>query len=94
MGGLCHFLSLNRTSGGEFIRICVKCSGYIAAGLGFRETVMDLPEGSTAADLLLALGPPVSHSWIAVIINGKIKDKRSLLKEDDHVLVLPIGGGG
>lgn len=87
------FKSCQRFGGGS-IFIKVRCTGYIAAGLGFRESVIELPEGSTVQDLLKKLSPPVSFSWIAVSINGKIKDKKTVLNENDQVLVLPLGGGG
>lgn len=74
--------------------IYVKFSGYIAASLGYREKTMELEPSSTVQDLLTKLELPVSQSWIAVSIGGKLRDRRTVLKEGDEVLVLPLGGGG
>lgn len=80
--------------GGGAIKVQVTCSGYIAAGLGYREAEFELREGSTVQDLLEGMKLPVSLSWVAVSIDGKIRDKRLVLNEGDQVLVLPLGGGG
>lgn len=91
-GGLCCFF----VGEGEVssIRVEVKFSGYIAASLGYRETVVDLEPASTVRDLLVRLELPVNKSWVAVSIGGKLRDKTTVLKEGDQVLVLPLGGGG
>ncbi|MZQ99602.1 MAG: hypothetical protein GT601_18190, partial [Acidaminobacter sp.] len=56
--------------------------------------IVELKAAGTVQDLLTLLTLPVSQSWIAVVIDGKIRDKRTLLKEGDEVLVMPLGGGG
>ncbi|MDK9710366.1 MoaD/ThiS family protein [Acidaminobacter sp.] len=74
--------------------IHVKFSGYIAASLGYREKTIETGPLTTVQDLLSMLDLPVSQSWIAVSIAGRLRDRRTLLKEGDEVLVLPLGGGG
>lgn len=74
--------------------IYVKFSGYIAASLGYREKTMEIEPSGTVQDLLTKLELPVSQSWIAVSIGGRLRDRRTVLKEGDEVLVLPLGGGG
>ncbi|MZQ99376.1 MAG: hypothetical protein GT601_17050 [Acidaminobacter sp.] len=73
--------------------IHVKFSGYIAASLGCREKTMEIETSGTVQDLLTKLNLTVSQSWIAVSIGGKLRDRRTVLKEGDEVLVLPLGGG-
>jgi len=74
--------------------IHVKFSGYIAASLGYRERTIELEPSSTVQDLLSILVLPVSQCWVSVSIGGKLRDRKTLLKEGDEVLVLPLGGGG
>lgn len=76
------------------IRIEVKFSGYIAASLGYREKSVELEPSSTVRDLLGLLELPVNKSWVAVSIGGKLRDRTTVLKDGDQVLVLPLGGGG
>lgn len=76
------------------IRVEVKFSGYIAASLGCREKVVELEPSSTVRDLLGLLELPVSNSWVAVSIGGRLRDRTTVLKDGDQVLVLPLGGGG
>ena len=74
--------------------IHIKFSGYIAASLGYRDKTIETEPSTTVQDLLLMLDLPVSHSWISVSIGGKLRDRKTLLKEGDEVLILPLGGGG
>lgn len=37
---------------------------------------------------------PIKTEWIVVSVNGRVKDKSSILIDNDEVLILPVGGGG
>lgn len=76
------------------MNIHVKLSGYLAASLGAREKNLELLEGATIKDALNALNLPVSQSWIAVSQGGRLKDRTTVLKDGDEILVMPLGGGG
>jgi molybdopterin converting factor small subunit len=80
--------------GGDNIKVHVKFFGLIAAGLGYKEKEYDITEGSTINKLLGEIKLPVDAAWVVVSVNGKVKDKSSILKDGDELLVLPVGGGG
>nr|WP_278305566.1 MoaD/ThiS family protein [Caloramator quimbayensis] len=72
----------------------VKLSGIIASGLGYKEKEFELKEGTTIKELLEIMKFPIKTEWIVVSVNGRVKDKSSILIDNDEVLILPVGGGG
>lgn len=58
-------------------------------------TTLDLPEGTTTADLLRTLHIPSSHqSHVAVFVNGQRTRPSHVLKDGDRVhLAVPMSGG-
>lgn len=76
------------------MKVKIKLTGLLAASVGFKEKIIELPEGSTIADTMIFLKLPVSGTWTRSSINGKLKNKSYVLKEDDELLFFPVGGGG
>lgn len=76
------------------IKVNVRLSGIIAASTGYREREFELPEGTRVKELLDMMELSVKSSWIVTIVNGITVDKTTLLKDNDNVLILPVGGGG
>ncbi|WP_341428258.1 MoaD/ThiS family protein [Caloramator quimbayensis] len=66
----------------------------IASGLGYKEKEFELKEGTTIKELLEIMKFPIKTEWIVVSVNGRVKDKSSILIDNDEVLILPVGGGG
>ena len=56
-------------------------------------TQMQANEGTTIRSLLLALGVPDNHWWMAAV-NDQVVDDTTILKDGDQVEVFePVGGG-
>jgi len=72
----------------------VRFAGLIGSSLGYKEKVYEIAEGTTINELLEAVGLPVDPSWTMVGVNGVIRDKKTVLKDGDELLVMPVGGGG
>lgn len=84
----------NKQERGAIIKVYVKLFGMIAAGAGYREKEFDLPSGTKVKELLDLMDLPVKTEWIVVSINGIVKQKTTVLIENDNVYILPVGGGG
>jgi len=57
---------------------------------------IDLPDGTTAADLLSRMNPPpwIGRTPLLVVLNQRFVRPSALLHEGDRVrFMLPVGGG-
>ena len=71
--------------------------GVLKESLGSDPFALDLPGGSTVADLLARLGdhaPLVESLGIAVSVNAEYAQRNQVLSEDDEVGLLPPVSGG
>ena len=71
--------------------------GVLKESLGSTPFALDLPGGSTVADLLARLGdqaPLVESLGIAVSVNAEYAQRNHVLTEDDEVGLLPPVSGG
>ena len=71
--------------------------GVLKDSLGADPFSLDLPGGSTVADLLARLGghsPAVESLGIAVSVNAEYADRNCVLRENDEVGLLPPVSGG
>lgn len=66
----------------------------MAASAGFKERIIELPEGTTIGDTIALIGLPVSGTWTRSSVNGRLRYKTHVLQDDDELLIFPIGGGG
>lgn len=76
------------------MEIKIELTGLLAASANFREKIIDMPDGATIAEVLKIINLPVSGDWIKSSVNGKLRDKRYVLKDGDNLLFFPVGGGG
>ena len=71
--------------------------GVLKDSLGADPFALDLPGGSTVADMLARLGvdsPAVESLRIAVSVNAEYADRNCVLRENDEVGLLPPVSGG
>ena len=71
--------------------------GILKESLGSDPFALDLPGGSTVADLLARLGvqtPSVETLGIAVSVNAEYAERHLVLRDDDEVGLLPPVSGG
>ncbi|MDR3053507.1 MAG: hypothetical protein LBU48_06580 [Coriobacteriales bacterium] len=62
------------------MEVMVKCRGLIACELGFSERSVELPKGSTAAQLLELLGV---HDEVSYTVDGAWRTAEYELKDKD-----------
>lgn len=60
---------------------------------GNRETVLELPDGSTVATLLANLKVPENESYL-IVRNGRVSSVHTALNPGDRVVLLPLLAGG
>ncbi len=75
------------------MRIPVKVIGPLIYAAGFSEREMDVPEGTTAGDLVARIGIPAERPRI-VTRNGAAVPPEEVLAEGDKIAVSPIYSGG
>ena len=71
--------------------------GVLKESLGSDPFAVDLPGGSTVADLIVRLGvqaPAVESLGIAVSVNAEYAERNSVLQDNDEVGLLPPVSGG
>jgi len=71
--------------------------GILKESLGSEPFALDLPGGTTVADLLARLGvqaPSVESLGIAISVNAEYADRAQVLGENDEVGLLPPVSGG
>lgn len=76
------------------MNVKIRLNGLLAASAGFREQVVELPEGTTIEEAMRFINLPVSGSWTLSSVNGRLRGKTHVLKDDDELLFFPVGGGG
>lgn len=76
------------------MEIKVELTGLLAASANFRKKTIEVPDGTTIAEALKIINLPVSGNWIKHSVNGKLINKRYVLKDGDNLLFFPVGGGG
>lgn len=58
-----------------------------------KESVINLPQGSTIKDIIINLNIPESEAAI-LLVNGKRANLEDCLKDNDVVAIFPAVGGG
>ncbi|MGD0095460.1 MAG: molybdenum cofactor biosynthesis protein MoaE [Terracidiphilus sp.] len=79
------------------IQVRVRCFGVLKDWLGAPATTVELPEGTTVADLLARLSEGRSEALlrgIAVSVNAEFAAAGAVLREGDEVGLLPPVSGG
>ena len=76
------------------MKVKIKLTGLLAASAGFREKTVELPNDFTITEAMMFINLPVSGTWTKSSVNGHLRDKSYVLKENDELLLFPIGGGG
>jgi sulfur carrier protein ThiS len=82
------------------MRVRVRVHAYLRQSLSARHKFLngetwDVPEGATAAQAVALLGLPKTFPVIVMINGTPCQDPaRTLLKEEDIVVVLPVMAGG
>ena len=66
---------------------------YLPEGGDGRSTVLDLPDGSSVADVVGALGAP-DRLVHAVLVNSEPSGLDRSLKESDQITLMPHYSGG
>lgn len=69
----------------------------LRARLGLAEQVLELPEGSSAADAALAACGELGSEWMAalrVAVNEELSSLSTVLKDGDELALLPPVSGG
>jgi molybdopterin converting factor small subunit len=61
--------------------------------LGNKESILEVPEGTTVGTLLKRLEPQWRGN-VLVVANGKVAHMNDLLNASDRVLILPLLAGG
>jgi len=79
------------------MKLTVRVFGYLRT-LCDRHTsqafVLELPNKSTARDVLALLGIPETEDVMMVVNNATVSDRDQELENHDEVLVYPFLGGG
>jgi sulfur carrier protein ThiS len=73
------------------MKVHVKLFGMIAADIGYKEREYDIDDGCTVHDLLSGIKLPDGTTGVVVTVNGEIRGEDNILKDNDELLVLPIG---
>lgn len=76
------------------MKVKIKLTGLLAASAGFREKTVELPNDFTITEAMMFINLPVSGTWTKSSVNGHLRDKSYVLKDNDELLLFPIGGGG
>ena len=75
------------------MKIVVETDSWAAPYISERLCALDVPEGSTVADVLHTVGLPANEAGIAVI-RGKAVGKAFVLSQDDVIKIHPVIVGG
>lgn len=76
------------------MNVKIRLSGLLASSAGYKDTEKEIGDGTTAGELFIELGIPVSGDWVRISVNGVLRDRKHVLKDGDDVLYFPVGGGG
>ena len=71
----------------------IRLIGYLSQKLGYRERTLELKKGKKLKDVL-ELPKDVDPTNLIILINGKPGNLETEIKDDDHVVVMPMTGGG
>ena len=74
--------------------VSVNLTGMLAASMGYKRKDIEVEDKITVKMLLVQLSLPINSEWLAVSVNGVLKDKWSKLKDGDDILISPAGGAG
>ena len=74
--------------------VSITLTGMLAASMGYKRRNVEVGDNVTVKKLLEQLELPIKAEWLAVSVNGFLKDKKNLLKEGDDVLIMQAGGAG
>ena len=66
----------------------------LAASMGYKQKTVELSDKATVSKLLEQLALPVKPEWLAVSVNGVLKEKKKQLSDGDDVFIMPAGGAG
>lgn len=77
------------------MKVFVEYAGFLNVRNIEKNSVIEIPEGSTVADLYLRLGiEEPDHGGVQSFINRDAAWKSSKLKENDHITIVSIVTGG
>ncbi len=75
------------------MKVQVKVIGYFIYQTGFSEKELDIPQATTAGELLSFINIKGRLPRI-MMLNGKGIDPNKKLKDGDRVVIAPLAGGG
>jgi len=82
----------------DSIRVTVRCFSHLRHHLGTAEIALDLPAGSTTADIEARvrerLGPELQRMVFRIAVNQDLVDRPTALSAGDEVALLPPMQGG
>lgn len=76
------------------MKVRIRLSGLLASSAGYKGAEKEISDGTTAGELFIKLGIPVSGDWVRISVNGVLRDRKHVLKDGDEILYFPVGGGG
>jgi molybdopterin converting factor small subunit len=81
------------------MQVTVKLFSFLGQIVGTDRLSVDLIDGASVSDLLNSLSIQFDNELlkseqVVVLINQKQASLQSILNESDHVLLLPVLGGG
>ena len=74
--------------------VSVALTGILAASMGYKKKTVEIAEGATVKMLLQQLELTINSEWLAVSVNGYLKDRWTVLKDGDDVFITSAGGAG
>lgn len=76
----------------SLIKVEVKLVGFFQTGR-FRQQLCEYPTGTSALQVFDTLRLPRQHLGI-VLVNGTHAEKEMILNDGDHLVLMPLLGGG
>jgi len=76
------------------LKISITLTGMLASSMGYKRKVIEVSDKTTIRKLLELLVLPIKTEWLAVSVNGVLKDKKKQLNDGDDVFIMPAGGAG
>lgn len=74
--------------------VSVTLTGMLAASMKYKQKTVEISENTTVKMLVKQLELTIDSEWLAVSVNGYLKDRWTLLKDGDNVFITSAGGAG
>jgi len=76
------------------LTVSVTLTGMLAASMKYKQKTVEISENTTVKMLVKQLELTIDSEWLAVSVNGYLKDRWTLLKDGDNVFITSAGGAG